>query len=56
VVAIKKLLFKPTNTIPFMFGLFIGMTVLNHDIIYNGMVTALSGSAFHIIKASLFRL
>lgn len=53
---LKKILFKPTNTIPFMFGLFIGMTMLSQDIMYNGMVTALSGSTFHVIKASLFRI
>ena len=48
---LKKILLKPTNTLPFMFGLFIGMTIVSPDLVYNSMITAVSGSTFHVIKA-----
>jgi len=51
VTRLKEILLKPTNTLPFMFGLFIGMTLLSPDIIHNSVITALSGSTFHVIKA-----
>jgi len=51
VVRLKQVLLKPTNTLPFMFGLFIGMTLVSPDIIHNSVITAVSGSTFHVIKA-----
>lgn len=44
------MLFKPTNTLPFVLGLFIGMTIMSPDIVNNMVITALSGSTFHIVK------
>ena len=52
---LKSAFSTPTNTVPFMLGLFIGLTVFNADIIYNTAITALSGSTFHITK-SFFNL
>jgi len=51
VTKLKQLLLKPTNTLPFMFGLFIGMTLVSPDIVHNSLITAISGSTFHVIKS-----
>lgn len=47
----KNILFRNTNTVPFMLGLFIGLSVFNADVIYNVVITLLSGSTFHTIKS-----
>lgn len=48
---IKLMFLKSTNAINFMMGLFIGLTIVNSDIIYNSIITVVSGSLFHIIKS-----
>lgn len=47
---LKEIFFKPTNTIPFMLGLFIGMTIIDPNIIQNSFLTATGGGTFHVIK------
>ncbi len=47
----KQIFLRPTNTIPFMMGLFVGLMVANPDLLQNLSLTALSGGAFHVTKA-----
>lgn len=47
----KQILTRPTNTLPFMMGLFVGLMVANPDLLQNLSLTALSGGTFHVIKA-----
>jgi hypothetical protein len=47
----KQVFLRPTNTIPFMLGLFVGLMVANPDFIQNISITAISGGTFHVIKS-----
>lgn len=47
----KQIFLRPTNTIPFMMGLFVGLMVADPDFIQNISITAVSGGTFHVIKS-----
>lgn len=47
----KCILHNNTQSIPFMLGLFVGVSLFNADLVYNSIVTLVSGSMFHVIKA-----
>ena len=48
---LKLIFLKPTNTLPFMLGLFIGMTIVDPNLVNNSIITAMSGTTFHAVKA-----
>jgi len=48
---LKLIFLKPTNTLPFMLGLFIGMTIFDPNVLSNSIITAMSGTTYHAVKA-----
>jgi ssDNA-specific exonuclease RecJ len=48
----NSFLFKNTNSVPFMIGVFAGLSIMSVDVISNSLLAIISGSTYHVIKAT----
>jgi hypothetical protein len=49
--SVSNLFFTQTGSLTFMVGLFVGLSLTNFDLMYNGFITIISGSTFHTVKS-----